>query len=91
MRIVTRPDYDGIVCAVLLYEALGITQEIFWTEPNEVQTGSAPIQDGDILANLPHDARCSVWFDHHVSNTPDVPVEGGFEIAPSAAGVVYRY
>lgn len=91
MRIVTRPDYDGIVCAVLIYEALGITQEVFWTEPNEVQTGKAPIAQGDIVANLPYDSRCSVWFDHHVSNKPDSAVEGGFEIAPSAAGVVYRY
>ena len=91
MRIVTRPDFDGIVCAVLLYEALNIHQEIFWTEPNEVQTGKAPIQEGDILANLPHDPRCSLWFDHHVSNAPDTPVEGAFAIAPSAAGVIYTH
>ncbi|MCG8533203.1 MAG: hypothetical protein MI749_21460, partial [Desulfovibrionales bacterium] len=86
-----RPDFDGIVCAVLLYEALDIRREVFWTEPNEVQTGQAPIQEGDIMANLPHDPRCSVWFDHHVSNAPDTPVEGAFAIAPSAAGVIYTH
>ncbi len=91
MRIVTRPDYDGIVCAVLLFEALNIDTPVLWTEPNEVQTGKTPVRQGDILANLPHDPRCSLWFDHHVSNQPATPVPGGFEIAPSAAGVIYRH
>ena len=49
MRIVTRPDFDGIVCAVLLYEALDITEPILWVEPNDVQKGRSEIQDQDIL------------------------------------------
>ncbi len=91
MRIVTRPDFDGIVCAVLLREALHIDTDIYWVEPNEVQKKKADIKPGDILANLPHDPRCSLWFDHHVSNTPEQAFEGAHEIVDSAAGVVHKY
>ena len=91
MRIVTRPDFDGIVCAVLLKEALEKDLEIAWMEPNDIQSGRAKIKAGDILANLPCHPEASFWFDHHVSNTPEHPVPGAFDIAPSAAGVVYHY
>ena len=49
------------------------------------------IRDGDILANLPWHAGAGLWFDHHVSNKPDRDVPGAFDIAPSAAGVIYKY
>jgi len=91
MRIVTRPDFDGIVCAVLLREALDIDTPVYWVEPGEVQQKTAQIQPGDILANLPYDPRCSLWFDHHVSNRPDHDFEGAFAVAPSAAGVIHRH
>ncbi len=91
MRIVTRPDFDGIVCAVLLCQAENIDTDIYWVEPSEIQTGKASILKGDILANLPYSPNCSLWFDHHVSNKPKKKFKGAFEIAPSAAGVVYNY
>ncbi|WDP90111.1 MAG: exopolyphosphatase [Desulfobacter sp.] len=91
MRIVTRPDFDGIVCAVFLLEALDPDMEIFWIEPNQIQSGSADIREGDIIANLPWHPKAALWFDHHVSNKPDHPVPGAFDIAPSAAGVIYQY
>jgi len=91
MRIVTRPDFDGIVCAVLLKEALEEDLKIVWMEPNDIQSGRAEVQAGDILANLPCHPDAAFWFDHHVSNTPENPILGAFEIAPSAAGVVSRY
>jgi len=91
MRIVTRPDFDGIVCAVLIYEAENIRQPIMWVEPSDIQKGNAEIRDGDIIANLPYDERCSLWFDHHVSNNLEKDFQGAFSIAPSAAGVVYKY
>lgn len=107
MRIVTRPDFDGIVCAVLIHEAENIDSPTLWVEPGEVQKGEADIREGDIMANLPYDSRCSVWFDHHYSNRPEgydkegydedlhdkkgLKIEGAFDIAPSAAGVAYKY
>lgn len=91
MRIVTRPDFDGVVCAVLLSDALKIKQKIQWIQPSEVQKGAADIRKGDIIANLPFHEKCSLWFDHHYSNKPDLPVKGLFKLAPSAAGVIYEY
>ncbi len=91
MRIVARPDFDGIVCAVLLMQAEKIDCPVYWVEPNKIQKNQADIRQGDIIANLPWAQGCSMWFDHHVSNTPDRQFEGAFEIAPSAAGVVLKY
>jgi len=91
MRIVTRPDFDGIVCAVLLKDALGISAPIRWLEPGDIQKGLVNITPDEILANLPYHPACGLWFDHHYSNRPAAPFEGAFEIAPSAAGVVHDY
>jgi len=91
MRIVTRPDFDGIVCAVLLYEALDIVAPVVWVEPNDMQKDSTQIQKGDIIANLPYDERCALWFDHHYTNQIAGPFKGAFKIAPSAAGIIYQY
>ncbi len=91
MRIVTRPDFDGIVCAVLLYQAENIDTDIKWVEPNEIQKEKANILKGDIMANLPYSPNCSLWFDHHISNKPKGNFQGAFDIAPSAARVIYEY
>jgi oligoribonuclease NrnB/cAMP/cGMP phosphodiesterase (DHH superfamily) len=91
MRIVTRPDFDGIVCAVLIFEKEKITEPVKWVEPHEIQQGLIEIREGDIMANLPYDNRCSMWFDHHYSNRIEISFAGSFVIAPSAAGVVFSY
>lgn len=91
MRIVTRADFDGVVCAVLLMEAETVDEPILWVEPSEMQKRQVPVREGDIIANLPYHPDCSLWFDHHYSNMPEKPVAGLFEMAPSAAGLVYRY
>ena len=84
MRIVTRPDFDGIVCAVLLVDALHIHTPIKWVGPDDIQKGRVDILPGDIIANLPYHEKCSVWFDHHVSNRQDFDFKGNFAIEPSA-------
>jgi len=91
MRIVTRPDFDGIVCAVLLREALNIREPVKWVEPNTVQKGLVEIYKGDIIANLPYRDNCTLWFDHHYTNRIYRSFPGVFRIAPSAAGLVYEY
>ena len=91
MRIVTRPDFDGIVCAVLLYEAMDIRQPVKWVEPNALQRGLVEIRKGDIIANLPYDDRCSLWFDHHYTNRIYRSFQGVFKIAPSAAGIIFDH
>jgi len=91
MRIVTRPDFDGIVCAVLLFEALDIKDPVIWVEPNHLQKGLVDIQNEDIIANLPYDDRCALWFDHHYTNQIDTLFRGAFEIVPSAARIIFDY
>jgi oligoribonuclease NrnB/cAMP/cGMP phosphodiesterase (DHH superfamily) len=91
MRIVARPDFDGVVCAVLLFEAEEITAPTLWLEPSDIHNGHPDIGSGDILCNLPYDDRCGMWFDHHFSNERPRSFKGAFKIAPSAAGVVFEY
>ena len=91
MRIVTRPDFDGVVCAALLRDALDIDKAVLWVEPNAVQKGLVKIGSDDIIANLPYDPGCALWFDHHFTNRHTRPFDGVFQIAPSAAGLVYQY
>ena len=55
-RLVTRSDFDGLVCAVLL-RVLDMIDEITFVHPKDVQDGVVEITDRDILTNLPYDAR----------------------------------
>ncbi len=93
IRIVTRPDFDGVVCAMLLREVFGQKVPVAWTEPNLISNNEFNIRSNDILANLPYKKPAMMWFDHHISNTmPDEKeIKGAFSIAPSAARVIYEY
>lgn len=96
MRLVTRADFDGLVCGALLTQVEPIDAYLF-VEPKFMQDGLVEIRAGDIIANLPYHPNCTLWFDHHVTNTtpnfakPIVLGKGGFRLAPSAARVVYEY
>lgn len=96
MRLVTRADFDGIVCGSLITAVERIDDYLF-VEPKFMQDGAVDIRSGDIIANLPYHPQCTLWFDHHVSNNahgfdkPIVAGRGGFRLAPSAARVVFEY
>ncbi|HEY7218346.1 MAG TPA: DHH family phosphoesterase [Candidatus Binatia bacterium] len=96
MRLVTRADFDGLVCGALVTKFESIDDYLF-VEPKFMQDGLVEIRSGDIITNLPYHPNCTLWFDHHVTNTtPDFPQpimlgRGGFRLAPSAARVVYEY
>ena len=94
MRVVTRSDMDGLVSAVLLKEVEDI-DEISFVHPKDVQDGKVEITHNDILANIPYDPRCGMWFDHHSSEETRTEgikeFKGAIEIAPSAARVIYKY
>ncbi|MCG6893705.1 MAG: exopolyphosphatase [Desulfobacteraceae bacterium] len=91
MRIVTRPDFDGVVCAVLLFEAEPVEAPVRWVQPSDLQQGRVEVTGDDILANLPFHPRCRLWFDHHYTNRIDRPFRGAFSMAPSAARVIFSY
>ena len=91
LRIVSRADFDGIACAVLLRDAFQAKIPLAWERPENIQHGTAVIQSGDILANLPFDERALLWFDHHYTNRPKGFFRGRFEVAPSAAVVIFHH
>lgn len=96
MRLVTRADFDGLVCGALVTKFEPIDAYLF-VEPKFMQDGLVEIRRGDIITNLPYHPHCTLWFDHHITNTtPDFPKpivlgKGGFRLAPSAARVVCEY
>ena len=104
MRLVTRADFDGIVCGSLITLMEEDVDSYLFVEPKFMQDGDVDIRRGDVIANLPYHPNCTLWFDHHITNAPAwrahtgmsedttiVPGKGGFRIAPSAARVVYEY
>jgi oligoribonuclease NrnB/cAMP/cGMP phosphodiesterase (DHH superfamily) len=94
MRLITRSDFDGLVCAVLLRDVETI-DAIDFVHPKDVQDGKVTAGPHDILTNLPYVQGVGLWFDHHSSelsrNEDTASYRGRFEIAPSAARVVYNY
>jgi nanoRNase/pAp phosphatase (c-di-AMP/oligoRNAs hydrolase) len=93
-RLVTRSDFDGLVCAVLLKE-LDLIDEIKFVHPKDMQDGKIDITPRDITTNLPYVAAAYLSFDHHESETIRNTGERSNHIisahAPSAARVVYDY
>lgn len=96
MRLLTRADFDGLACAVLLTEA-GIVNEYKFVHPKDVQDGKVAVTENDVLANIPYISGCGIWFDHHSSEnerlkmTQDFKFKGRSCQAPSCARVIYDY
>ena len=94
-RLLTRSDFDGLVCAILLKE-LGILGSIEFVHPKDVQDGKIAVTGDDILTNLPYVPGCRLCFDHHPSeeirshgvSDPNHILASG---ADSAARVLYDY
>ncbi|HAK57525.1 MAG TPA: exopolyphosphatase [Lachnospiraceae bacterium] len=95
-RLVTRSDFDGLVCAMLLKE-IDIIDEITFVHPKDVQDGKIDLSENDITTNLPFDPRVGLAFDHHESELSRIDQQTAkdkFIIdgdAKSAARVVYDY
>ncbi len=93
-RLVTRSDFDGLVCAVLLNE-LHLIDDIVFAEPGDLQQGLIPLTDRDITCDLPFMPEVHLAFDHHASELTRVGqcIDNHVIIAqaPSTARVVYDY
>jgi nanoRNase/pAp phosphatase (c-di-AMP/oligoRNAs hydrolase) len=93
-RLVTRSDFDGIVCAALLKEVFPI-EEIAFAHPKDVQDGKLEFSGKDITANLPYVPSVFLSFDHHVSESLRVKkIDHNRIIEPeakSAARVIYNH
>jgi len=94
MRLITRSDFDGSVCAAILRE-LGFVDEILYVHPKDLQDNKIDVTENDIIANVPFVNGCGLWFDHHYSEHERLNLDGKFEgssrMASSAAQVVYDY
>ena len=95
-RLVTRSDFDGLACAMMLRE-LDLIDEIKFVHPKDVQDGKIDLTKNDITTNLPYDPRVGLAFDHHESEMDRLKaIETGGKLiidphARSAARVVYDY
>ena len=93
-RLVTRSDFDGLVCAALLKQ-LGLLDDILFVHPKDMQDGKVELTDRDITTNLPYVPGVHLAFDHHdsevarVGESPDNHVIDPH--AASAARVVYDH
>lgn len=96
MRLITRSDFDGLACAVLLVEA-GIVDDFEFVHPKDLQDGLVKVGENDVLANVPYVQGCGLWFDHHSSEHERLEILGKQEfrgdsrIVPSCARVIYDY
>lgn len=93
-KLVTRSDFDGLVCAALL-KHLDLIDDIQFVHPKDMQDGKVEIGPSDITTNLPYVAGCHLAFDHHLSETVRNEVLADNHIidpdAPSAARVVWQH
>ena len=94
MNLLTRSDFDGLACAVLLKE-MGIVKDWKFVHPKDLQDGTVTVTANDILANVPYVPGCGMWFDHHTSEHErhGLPkdLKGSWQKLDSAARVVYEY
>lgn len=94
MRLVTRSDFDGLACGVLLKEA-GIIDHWKFVHPKDLQDGLVEVTEDDCLANVPFVEGCGLWFDHHSSEHERLQLEGKFKgesrLTPSCARIIYEY
>jgi nanoRNase/pAp phosphatase (c-di-AMP/oligoRNAs hydrolase) len=94
MRLLTRSDFDGLVCAFLLKE-LDLIDSYQFVHPKDVQEGRVEVGRNDVLANVPYVPGCGLWFDHHSSEQTRAlhaeGYEGCFRQAPSCARVIWDY
>ena len=92
-RLVTRADFDGVVCGTLLKE-LEMVDDVLFVEPADMQAGRVEVGPNDITSNLPYVESVHLCFDHHVSEIERVGAHDNLIIdpdAPSAARVIYRH
>ena len=92
MRLVTRSDFDGLVCAMILRE-LDIIGDIKFVHPKDVQDGKVDLSSNDITTNLPFDPRVGLAFDHHESELArnDMASVSSGSARPAATSAAQRF
>ena len=92
-RLVTRADFDGVVCGALLMEK-NLVSEVVFAHPRDLQNQTFPVTDNDIVANLPYAEAAHLCFDHHISETYRTGDHDNLVLdadSPSTARVIYEH
>lgn len=94
MRLLTRSDFDGLICGMLLMEK-GVIDSWKFVHPKDIQDGLVEVTSNDVLANIPYVEGCGMWFDHHSSEELRLgsllEVPGDRRMTKSAARLIYDY
>lgn len=92
-RLITRSDFDGLACAMILRE-LDLIDDIKFVHPKDMQDGLIAVTDRDISTNLPYVPGIHLAFDHHSSEELRGVRHENYvneADAESTARVVYNY
>src|SRR3954447_9054451 len=93
-RLVTRSDFDGLVCAALLKQ-IGTLDDMLFVHPKDMQGGKVELTARDITTNLPYVGGVHLAFDHHDSELERLGDPADNHVidadAMSAARVVFDY
>ncbi|MFQ3236919.1 MAG: nanoRNase/pAp phosphatase (c-di-AMP/oligoRNAs hydrolase) [Paraglaciecola sp.] len=92
-RLITRSDFDGLVCAALLKD-MNMIDDIKFVHPKDMQDGKIAVTKQDVLTNLPYVAGCHLCFDHHYSEVLRNDGHDNHIIdpgSPSASRVVFKH
>ncbi|OGW19518.1 MAG: hypothetical protein A2077_06180 [Nitrospirae bacterium GWC2_46_6] len=91
-RLITKGDFDGLVCAVLLKE-MDIIDEVVFAHPRDIESGKIEVTGRDITAGLPYNEKVYLAFDYY----PGAAASGGGKNLiidsgkPSTSRVIYDY
>lgn len=92
-RLVTKCDFDGLACGVLLKE-MALIDRIAFAHPKDIESGKVAIAAFDITAGLPYRETAHLAFDHYPSRseikgkTRNLVVD---QRMPSTSRVIYNY
>ncbi|MBM4053305.1 MAG: exopolyphosphatase [Planctomycetes bacterium] len=93
-RLITKGDFDGLGCAILL-KSLDIIESILFTHPKEIERGNIKITDHDIMTGLPYREEAHLVFDNYPGSIKNAKgKKDNFIIdthVPSTTKVVYNY
>lgn len=64
MRLVTRCDFDGLACAMILKICNIIENDILFIHPKDIEENRVHITENDILTGLPYCVAANLCFDY---------------------------
>ncbi len=92
-RLVTKDDFDGMVCGILLKE-LDLVEKVVFVHPKDIESGEFGLTGEDITAGLPYKEIVCMAFDHFPAAVRAAEGRKNLTVDPlvsSTARVIYNY